>query len=199
MIKNTARPRTLSTSQMTKIGMLSAITIVLGVTNYGFIPLPMAKATIMHIPVIIGAILEGPVAGMLIGLIFGIFSLLQNMMSPTSILSPAFINPLVSILPRILIGVTSYYAYRLVSKKLGNALGIAMGTAVGSLTNTIGVLGMIYVTFINQYAVAKNYTISKAINALYVIGYTNGIAEAIVAVIIVVPVVMAVRRYKKIR
>ena len=86
----------LNTRQIAVIGMLSSISIVLGLTGYGFIPLPIARATIMHIPVIIGAILEGPVVGMLIGLIFGIFSIFQNIANP-SLLSFAFFNPLVSV------------------------------------------------------------------------------------------------------
>ena len=51
--------RKFNTRQITVVGVLSAISIVLGALGIGFIPLPMAKATIMHIPVIIGAILEG--------------------------------------------------------------------------------------------------------------------------------------------
>src|SRR5665811_1266809 len=92
--------------------MLSAVCVVLGLTGYGFIPLPGAKATIMHIPVIIGSIIVGPIVGMTIGLIFGIFSIMQNIMAP-NILSFAFINPLVSVLPRVLIGLTSYYVYNI--------------------------------------------------------------------------------------
>ena len=110
MSEKTLFKKKLGTRQLTIVGMLSAISVVLGLTGYGFIPLPFAKATIMHIPVIIGAIIEGPIVGMLIGLIFGLFSILQNIMAP-NILSFALINPLVSILPRILIGLTSYYVY----------------------------------------------------------------------------------------
>src|SRR5690606_29292281 len=62
------------TRQIAIVGMLSAISIVLGASGVGFIPLPMAKATIMHIPVIIGAILVVPEVGLAEGLIFGVFS-----------------------------------------------------------------------------------------------------------------------------
>ena len=47
-----------SVRQITMVGMLSAISIFLGLTGLGFIPIPPVKATIMHIPVIIGAIVE---------------------------------------------------------------------------------------------------------------------------------------------
>lgn len=56
-----------SIRQLTTIGLLSAISIFMGLTGLGFIPLPFMKATIMHIPVIIGAIIEGPLVGATVG------------------------------------------------------------------------------------------------------------------------------------
>lgn len=195
MERNSVRVSNVKVRQLTLVGMLSAISIILGATGYGFIPLPMAKITIMHIPVIIGAILEGPKVGMLIGLMFGCFSIIQNIMSP-SLLSFAFFNPLVSVLPRVLIGVTSYYGYKLIKIK-NESIRVAIGAAIGSLTNTVGVLGMIYLLYVDRYAQVKNMAIDKATKAIFGIAYTNGILEAIAAVIITVSVVLAVKKIKK--
>jgi uncharacterized membrane protein len=96
--------------KMTIIGVLGAISIVLGLTPLGFIPIGPTRATIMHIPVIIGAIMEGPIVGGFIGLIFGLSSMFQAVTNPTPI-SFVFLNPLVSILPRVLIGIVTYYVY----------------------------------------------------------------------------------------
>ena len=93
-------------------GILGGISAMLGLTPLGFIPIGPTRATIMHIPVIIGAIMEGPLVGGLVGLIFGLFSMFQAITNPTPV-SFVFLNPLVSILPRVLIGVVSYYAYTL--------------------------------------------------------------------------------------
>lgn len=183
------------TRQLTVVGMLSAVCIILGATGYGFIPLPMAKITIMHIPVIIGAILEGPKVGALIGLMFGCFSIIQNIISP-NLLSFAFINPLVSVLPRVLIGITSYYTYKLIKGK-NESLAVGAAAAVGSLTNTVGVLGMIYLLFVDRYAAAKNLPIDKAAKAIFGVAYTNGILEAIAAVLITTAVVSAIKKMKK--
>lgn len=101
----------LNVRRLTIIGILGAITAVLGLTPIGFIPIGPTRATIMHIPVIIGAIMEGPIVGGFVGLIFGLFSIFQAVTAPTPV-SFAFINPLVSVLPRILIGIISYYTYR---------------------------------------------------------------------------------------
>ncbi len=182
----------LNTRQIAVIGMLSSISIVLGLTGYGFIPLPIAKATIMHIPVIIGAILEGPMVGAMVGLIFGLFSIFQNMSNP-SLLSFAFMNPLVSVLPRILIAFTSYYCYKLVAGK-SKALGIGFGAAVGSLTNTIGVLSMIYLLYAARYAEVKGIAVNTAGKVIFGIALGNGLPEAAVAAVITVPVVMAVMK-----
>ena len=83
--------------------MLGAITIVLGMTPLGLIPLGFINATTMHIPVIIAAIAEGPIVGALVGLIFGISSLLNAILKNASPVAFVFYNPLISIVPRVLI------------------------------------------------------------------------------------------------
>ncbi len=108
----------LNVKKMAIIGVLGAISAVLGMTPLGFIPVGPTRATIMHIPVIIGAIMEGPVVGAFVGLIFGIFSIFQAITNPTPV-SVVFLNPLVSVLPRILIGIVTYYVYDTL-RKLGN-------------------------------------------------------------------------------
>ena len=50
------------TRKLVITGVMGAITILLGVTHWGFIPwFGGISLTIMHVPVIIAAILEGPV------------------------------------------------------------------------------------------------------------------------------------------
>lgn len=188
--------RRFGTRQLTMIGMLSAISIVLGATGYGFIPLPMAKATILHIPVIIGAILEGPIVGAMIGLIFGVFSLIQNYVAPTSALFFAFQNPLVSVLPRVLIGITAYYTYKFMFSK-NEVIKIGAGTVIGTLTNTVGVLTMINILYAAHAAKALKVTEATVTKVIYTIAMTNGIPEVIVAVIITIPVIMAIKKVRR--
>lgn len=184
------------TRQIAVIGMLSAISVVLGATGFGFIPLPMAKATIMQIPVIIGAILEGPIVGIAVGLIFGLFSIIQNLTNPTSVLWFALINPLVSVLPRMLIGVTAYYSYKIPFIK-NDVVKTGIGAAIGSLTNTVGVLGMIYILYAAQYAEKMKIPANSAAAAIFGVALTNGVPEAVVSVLITIPVVLAVRKIMK--
>jgi uncharacterized membrane protein len=171
----------LSVRQIVISGLMGAIAILLGVTRLGFIgpfpPLLPVSATIMHLPAIIGGVLEGPVVGLIVGLIFGVFSWLQ---SPTE-QPPAnlwFSNPLVSILPRLFIGVTSAYVYRAL-RKTNEIVALAIAGLVGTLTNTVLVIGMI---------IAWSYAPAPVIVPAVL---PNAIFEVIVAVIIVVAVVAA--------
>lgn len=157
-------------------GVLSAISIFLGLTRLGFIPwISGASLTIMQVPVIIGAVLEGPVVGGGIGLIFGIFSLIQAAVAPSGPTDVWFTNPLLSILPRLFIGPAAWLIYSGLKRWKVPAL-IAAGLG-GSLTNTLLVLGMIGVLGYVPWA------------ALPAIALANGLPEAAAAAILVVAVV----------
>jgi uncharacterized membrane protein len=124
-------------------GVLGAISIFLGATRLGFIPyFSGASLTIMHVPVIIGAVLEGPIVGVVIGFIFGIFSLLQAAIAPQGPADVWFVNPLVSILPRLFIGPVSWLVYRALKGIKEQPAVVGAGIA-GSLTNTALVLGVL--------------------------------------------------------
>lgn len=190
--------------KMVVISMLSGICLFLGLTGLGFISLPLFKLTILHLPVIIGAIIEGPVVGGSIGLIFGLFSIYQNITAPTP-MSPFFYNPLVSVLPRILIGVISYYVYKIIRAKVKNIkVSISIAAICGSLINTIGVLGAIYLIYFKDYATVlmergtiSTNSMSAVTTALLTVIGTNGLAEAILSALIVSPIVIAIFKMQK--
>ena len=115
----------LETKNLTTVGILGSIVIMLGLTPLGFIPLGMLSITSLHIPVIIAGILQGPVVGGLVGMIFGFFSLFNAMTRPGPI-SFVFYNPLISILPRILIGVVTGLIYKALKDKDNNKLRLFM-------------------------------------------------------------------------
>ncbi len=157
-------------------GVMSAISIFLGITRLGFIPwFSGASLTIMQVPVIIGAVLEGPIVGLIIGLFFGVFSLIQAAVAPTGPTDVLFTNPLLSILPRLFIGPVAWLIYRALKRWQVPAL-IAGGIG-GSLTNTILVLGMFLA--LGELPLA----------ALPAIVLVNGLPEAAVSAILVLAVV----------
>jgi len=194
----------LTTRRLAIIGMLGAVSVVLQLTPLGFIILPFSpvRATIMHVPVIIAAIVEGPAAGILVGLIFGGFSIYNAAVNPVSPISFVFLDPVVAILPRLLIGVTSYYAYIMIKSALISKVGekaaavtaIGFAAVVGTLTNTIGVLSAIFLRHLAEFAEGLGIAVETAGAAIVGIGLSHGLPELIVAVLIVIPVVQGVSR-----
>lgn len=162
----------LSVRKIVVTGVLAAIAILLGVTRLGFIPVPnlSGNATIMHVPAIIGGVLEGSLVGSLIGGIFGLFSFLQAT-------TPVFKNPIVAIVPRLLIGITAYYTYAGL-KRWNEYAALIVAGVVGSLTNTVFVLGSAGFFGLIPWAAMPPI-------------FPQAIAEAIIAAIITVAVVAA--------
>ena len=186
-----------SVRQITMVGMLSSISIFLGLTGLGFIPIPPVKATIMHIPVIIGAIVEGPLVGALVGLVFGLFSMYQAFTTPVPT-SFIFWNPIIALVPRILIGIISYYVYIFLRNKVRNqSISIGIAAICSTLTNTIGVLGLTYFIYLDKYVAATHIDKAVAGATISMIGITNGIPEAIISAAISIPVIMTILRIKK--
>ncbi|MGI6037884.1 MAG: ECF transporter S component [Limnochordia bacterium] len=141
-------------------GVLGAVSILLAITGLGRIPMPTGvAATIMHVPAILAGIVEGPFTGAGVGLIFGVYSFLQP-------LNPFFADPLVAVMPRFFIGITAALAYRR-SRRLWVA------AVIGTITNTLGVLGMM---------VLRGH---MPLLAVVPIAVSHGIPEIIVAVLLV--------------
>lgn len=159
-------------------GAMGAISILLGWTHWGFIPwFSGASVTIMHVPVIIGAVLEGPVVGAVIGLIFGVFSMILAAVAPTGPTDVWFTNPVLSVLPRLFIGPVAWLAWQ--GLKRWPIAGMVGAGLAGSITNTVLVLGVIGLLGYVPWA------------ALGTIAVVNGLPEAAVATLITVIVVAA--------
>lgn len=162
-------------------GILGAIAIILGITRLGFIPwFAGVSLTIMHVPAIIGAVLEGPVVGLGIGLIFGVFSWIQASIAPNGPNDVIFTNPLISVLPRLFIGPVAWLVWKALQR--WNVLGLLGAGIAGSLTNTGLVLGMMGVFSIIPWPLIGT------------IAVTNGLPEAAAAAVIVLLVVAAWKR-----
>ncbi len=165
-------------------GVMSAISIFLGITHLGFIPwFSGASLTIMQVPVIVGAVLEGPIVGLVVGLIFGVFSLIQAAIAPTGPADVWFTNPLLSILPRLFIGPFAWWIYKSFKRWAYPSL-VAAGIG-GSLTNTVLVLSMIGVLGFLPW------------ETLPPIVLANGLPEAAVSAILVVAVVSIWQRIER--
>ena len=198
------------TSWMVSVALMAAIVVVLANTPLGMIQLPIVKATTVHIPVIIGAILLGPTAGAILGFVFGMCSLISNTMAPT-LLSFAF-SPFmsttgilgaikaiwISVGCRVLIGVVAGWLWILLKKiKLNQIASLAMTGFVGSMVNTVTVMGSIYLLFAKQYAEAKEVAITAVWGLVMGTVTASGIPEAIAAAVMVAIVTKVLLRIRK--
>lgn len=181
------------TRKIVVTAVLGAITILLGLTHWGFIPwFGGISLTIMHVPVIIGAILEGPLVGAGIGLIFGLFSMLQAAIAPTGPLDPLFINPLLSVLPRLFIGPVAWLVWS--GLKKWPVVGLIASGIAGSLTNTVLVLGVLGL-FFGRLPLVTQILGDNLWKALSGIAVVSGLPEAGVSALITLLVVAAYRQF----
>lgn len=182
--------------------LFAAILLLMAFTPLGLIDLPVIKATILHVPVIIGAVVLGPKRGAGLGALFGLTSLWKNTMTP-SLLSFAF-SPLVPIpgtahgslwalviclVPRILTGVVPYYVFAGFSRLThGNAWGRAAGFVLagvsGAAVNTALVMGTMGLVLGDAFAAAQNIPYEMVGGAILGIVMANGIPEAIAAAVL---------------
>ena len=202
---------------MVQVAMFATLIIIMAFTPFlGYIPLGFTRATIIHIPVIIGSVLLGPVKGAILGGIFGLTSLINNTMNPTVtsfVFTPFYslgeaeggIGSLViCFVPRILTGVVPYYVYRILGKymnknKKGQTVSLAVAGFAGSMTNTLLVMNLIYLLFGKSYAAVQNVGIKSLYSVILAVIGTNGVPEAIVAALITAVVARALLNSKTIQ
>ncbi|NBH71473.1 ECF transporter S component [Clostridiaceae bacterium] len=187
------------TRWLTSVALMAAIVILLANTPLGMIQLPIIKATTVHIPVIIGAIMLGPAAGAVLGCVFGVCSMISNTVAPT-LLSFAF-SPFMSMsgIPgaikaiwiavgcRTMIGVVSGWLWILLKKlNVNHMVALPAVGFVGSMTNTVFVMGSIYVLLAGEYAAARTVAIDAVWGLILGTVLASGVPEAIAAAVLVV-------------
>lgn len=194
------------TRWMVGVAMFIALQLVLQITGIGLIPLPLIRATTLHIPVIVGAVLLGPLAGAVLGGVFGICSMWTATTAPT-LLSFAFSPVLaaetagaagavkavwIALGCRILIGVVSGWLWiGLKRVKVNDFIALPVAGIVGALTNTVLVMGSIYFLLAPEFAAAKNVGMEAVLGLVMGVVTTSGVAEAIAAAILVTAVCKA--------
>lgn len=169
---------------MVLLGLLTAIIIIQTfVPILGYIPTPVLSITIIQITVIIAAIVLGPLEGAIIGGVWGIITFIRAFTYPTSVLAPIiFTNPLISVFPRVMIGVVAgLLFYKVLKDKMNETVAMSISGVIGSLINTILVLGFVYLFVREPYANAIGVNVEDLLPAILAVVGTNGVPEAILS------------------
>lgn len=187
----------LNVRQLTVSGLLAGITIFLGLTGYGFIPLLFMDATILHIPTIIGSIAAGPRVGALVGFMFGLFSFVQSLRAPSLLLQFAVqyniaYDAVVCIVPRILIGIIAYVIFSRLKTRV--FIRAAVAAVVTTVLHTVLFLGTLFVLVGAPYAEMQGISMQAVANIFIGITIANGLPEAIVSGVIIAPIIAALHR-----
>lgn len=184
------------TRKLTFMGVMLALTIVF-VMITAMPNITFSMAVVMFIPTILTGIILGPVAGGIMGFFAGVSTLLRALLLPVSPTDIFFINPLVSVIPRITVGIAAYYIFTLISRiTKQNTLASGISGALSMLINTIGVIGMLYVVFGQTMVDTMGGGFVAVLGAVFL---SNGIIEMISALIIVPIAYSAYTRYLKMR
>ncbi len=121
------------TYELVLTALFTAIIVIMAFTPLGYIPLVVINATIIHIPVILGALFLGPKKGAFLGFVFGLTSFINNTFKAATasafVFSPVLAYNVVGVpgifkslyicfVPRILVGIVPYFIYILIRKAL---------------------------------------------------------------------------------
>ena len=181
--------------------LFSAIIIIMAFTPLGYIPLGIINATIIQIPVIVGALFCGPKQGAFLGFLFGLTSFLKNTIMPATlsafVFSPVLaagmfgakgvvFSTFICFVPRILVGVLPYYVYKVLKNcSKWKTLNFAVAGVIGAFTNTFLVMGSIYILYKDAYAAAQGIDPVAVLGVIAgIIGF-NGVLEALLSGVIV--------------
>ena len=165
------------------IGLMALMTFI---PQIGFIQItPVIAFTLLHIPVLVGAYLFGWKYGLVLGFAFGFLSFLRALISPTTVLDAMFVNPLISIVPRVLFGLAAGFFFELLRKFKSIYVRwtfVALSSALLTLLHSTLVFTMLGV--FEGPAIGQANGVNYWVLMGTIIG-TNGVSEAVVAFIIV--------------
>ena len=195
--------------------LFSAIIIIMAFTPLGYIPLGVINATIIQIPVIIGALFCGPKQGAFLGFLFGFTSFLKNTITPATLsafvfspvlaanmfgLKGVLFSTFICFVPRILVGILPYFIYKGM-KKLSKwkTVNFAVAGVIGAFTNTFLVMGFIYILYKDAYAAAQGLDPAAVLGVIGgIIGF-NGVIEAILSGVLVSALGVVLNKIKPIK
>ena len=196
---------------MVTLAMFGGLMLVLQITGIGLIPLPLIKATTMHIPVILGAVLLGPTAGGMLGAVFGLCSIWTNTATPSALsfafspvlayevggIGSALCATWTALGCRILLGIIAGWLWTGLKKcKFNDLLSLPLTAAIATICHSLLVMSSIAIMFGQQYAALKNVAVGAVFGIAMGVVATSGIPEAIAAVLLVTSIGKALLAFR---
>lgn len=187
---NTKDQHFFNAKNLAYLGLLIGIILVIDITHLGYFNVGVISVTSLHIPVIIGACIGGWRYGGILGLAFGLTSFFRALQGGQGLMTPFFMNPLLSILPRLLFGLfVGFLVDRLKGKN--PFFHYAIPAFLGTMVHTTMVMGGIYLVYGQRLAEMIGGNM-EAVRAM-VLGVfaTNGLPEAVFAAVLALAVMGA--------
>lgn len=173
--------------------LFAALIVVMTFTPYlGYITVGVIEITTLHMVVIFGACLLGAKYGAILGGVWGLTCIVRAFQFGII----PFQNPMVSLVPRIIVGLVAGLIFMGLSKtKCKKPISLGISALIGTLTNTVLVLSFLQIfggfeVLFGEAAKTLDVIIGTLIS-------TNGLIELIGAVILVPTLYMATHKYIK--
>lgn len=190
----------MKTRDLTLNALFIALTVVMAIVpNLGVIQIGVISITILHIPVIIAGLVLGFRAALINAFAFGVASMFVAISRGSGILDPLFVNPLVSVVPRLLFGLAIGVIYAGMKKISKNQTVIDAVTAVVStLIHSVLVLSALFIASIGNPAFFELANTTPKLFLLFQgIFISNALFEVAAALIIALPVANVLRRLNR--
>ncbi|CAI2684437.1 Pantothenate transporter PanT [Apilactobacillus kunkeei] len=174
-----------------KMNILSVfITIIIlqtSIPGLGNIPIGPLSVTIIPITVVLAAIVLGTKDGAIVGGVWGLITFVRAFWWPTSPLAIyVFTNPLVSILPRILVGLVAGLIFtRLYKPNKPYRMYMSITGFVSSIVNTVVLLGLVYIFYRGDAFNIYHINVDQLLPYLLFVALTNGLVEAFLSAVLV--------------
>lgn len=178
------------TFRLTLLGLFSALIILMAFTPIGYVSTGVVSITMVHIPVILGAILLGWQGGAVLGAVMGVSSMVRALIAPGGAMDVFFQNPIVAIPSRVALGIIVGLLYAGLSKaihgKVSQSVSIGLAAAIGKLCSTVLTLSMLVLVYHNEIAkLTHGSAIAFLIGSIITV---NGLIEMVIGVVIAIPV-----------
>lgn len=140
--------------RMSTLALLIAVVVVMSFTPLGYLVIGPLSMSLLTIPVAIGAIVMGPVDGLILGLVFGCTSFFNAMSGGSAMGTALFsINPfgcfVVCVVARVLMGLCTGLVFQGLTKwnKFPQKLNCAISGLLAAFFNTLFFMGTLVIFF----------------------------------------------------